>query len=54
MSDKLKRVIQIKKLNRVAYAPYETIEHPTTDDWAKSYDALKQLCELEPEVSTYG
>lgn len=43
----------IRELERIAYDPYERIEHPTAEDWLKSYDALKELCELEPEVSVY-
>lgn len=43
----------IRKLLKVAYDPHERIEHPTTEDWKKSYDALKELCELVPEEGTY-
>ena len=44
---------KIRALNRIAYNPYERIEHPTAEDWKKSYDALKELCELEPEEGIY-
>ena len=44
---------KIRALNRIAYDPYERIEHPTAEDWKKSYDALKELCELEPEEGIY-
>lgn len=40
-------------LLKIAYAPYETIEHPTREDWRKAYDALKELAEAEPENGTY-
>lgn len=43
----------IKELERIAYDPYERIEHPTAEDWKKSYDALKELCELDPDASAY-
>ena len=42
--DDLKK--KIKALEKIAYDPYERIVHPTTEDWKKSYDALKELCEL--------
>ena len=42
-----------RELNKIAYAPYERIEHPTTEDWKKSYDALKELCELNPQEGVY-
>lgn len=50
MDEKTKR---IRELNRIAYDPYERIEHPTAEDWKKSYDALKELCALEPEEGAY-
>ena len=50
MDEKKKK---IRALEKIAYAPYERIEHPTAEDWLKSYDALKELCELDPEESGY-
>ena len=47
------KVKRISTLEGIAYAPYDRIEHPTTEDWAKAYDALKELCELAPDVSVY-
>ena len=44
---------KIKALERIAYDPYDRIEHPTTEDWKKSYDALKELCELDLEEGVY-
>ena len=44
---------KIKALEKTAYAPYERIEHPTAEDWQKSYDALKELCELVPDECAY-
>ena len=44
---------RIKALNKIAYAPYDDIEHPTAEDWQKSYDALKELCTLEPKEGVY-
>ena len=44
---------KIKTLEKTAYDPYERIAHPTTEDWKKSYDALKELCELKPDESAY-
>lgn len=44
---------RIRKLEKIAYGPYERIEHPTAEDWRKSYDALKKLSELLPEESGY-
>lgn len=49
--DDLKK--KIRALEKIAYDPYERIEHPTAEDWKKSYDALKELCELDPEESIY-
>ena len=42
-----------RELIRTAYAPYETIEHPTPEDWQKSYDALIQLVERSPKNGYY-
>lgn len=44
---------KVKALVDVAYAPYERIKNPTTEDWKRSYDALKELCELVPEEGVY-
>ena len=44
---------KIKALNRIAYDPYDRIEHPTAEDWKKSYDALKELCSLVPDEGMY-
>ena len=44
---------KMKALEDIAYAPYERIEKPTAEDWQKSYDALKELCELAPEEGIY-
>jgi len=43
----------IRSLVKTAYDPYERIGNPTAEDWKKSYDALKQLCELKPKEHTY-
>ena len=45
--------LTVKQLEKIAYDPYERIEHPTAEDWQKSYDALKQLCELKPNAFLY-
>ena len=42
-----------RELIRIAYAPYETIEHPTPEDWQKTYDALVQLVERSPKNGYY-
>ena len=34
---------KIRELEDAAYAPYERIKNPTAEDWAKAYDALKEL-----------
>ena len=44
---------KIKELEDIAYAPYERIDKPTAEDWKKSYDALKELCELVPDEGMY-
>ena len=44
---------KIRALAAQAYEPYERIEHPTTEDWQKSYNALKELCELVPEEGVF-
>ena len=40
-------------LIQIAYAPYETIDNPTQDDWKKSYDALVELVNREPQNGDY-
>lgn len=50
LSEKEKK---IRALEKIAYDPYERIEHPTAEDWLKSYNALKELCELVPEEGLY-
>ncbi len=50
VSDSVKR---IRALEKTAWAPYDDIPSPTREDWQKSYDALMELCELEPEKSAY-
>ena len=40
-------------LLNTAYAPYETIEHPTREDWQKAYDALKELAGHDPKNGNY-
>ena len=42
-----------QKLREIAYAPYETIEHPTREDWKRAYDALLELAAAEPDNGTY-
>ncbi len=44
---------KIRALEKIAYDPYERIEHPTAENWRKSYDALKELFELEPGQGIY-
>lgn len=44
---------KLKTLEKIAYDPYDRIDHPTAEDWKKSYDALKELCELDPMQSIY-
>ena len=44
---------RIRKLEKIAYDPYERIENPTTADWKKSYDALVELCALAPDNGFY-
>lgn len=43
----------VQKLEKIAYDPYDRIEHPTAEDWRKSYDALKELCALKPRTAAY-
>ena len=44
---------KIRRLEKAAWDPYDRIEHPTAEDWRKSYDALKELCGLDPEDGRY-
>lgn len=44
---------EIRRLEKIAWAPYETIEHPTTEDWQDSYVALKTLAEDNPKDGRY-
>ncbi len=50
MDEKKKK---IRELEKIAYDPYERIENPATEDWRKSYDALKELSALAPENGFY-
>lgn len=45
--------MDIKALETIAWAPYETIKNPTQEDWQKSYDALKQLAAKNPKEGSY-
>ena len=45
--------MNIRKLERIAWAPYDTIQNPTREDWQKSYDALVQLAAEKPEDGRY-
>ena len=47
------RTARIRELERIAYDPYDRIENPTAADWKKSYDALKELCGMDPEQSAW-
>ena len=42
-----------KSLIEIAYAPYETLENPTREDWRKAYDALRELAERDPKNGSY-
>ena len=44
---------RIRALEKIAYDPYDRIEHPTAEDWKKSYDALKELCALVPDEGVF-
>lgn len=44
---------EIRRLEKIAWAPYNDIEHPTTEDWLKSYNALKTLAEDNPKEGAY-
>ena len=50
MTERTKR---IRELEKIAYDPYERIAEPTAGDWKKSYDALKELCEMDPKQSAW-
>ena len=45
--------MDVKTLESIAWAPYETIPEPTREDWQKSYDALKELAVGNPEDGRY-
>ena len=45
--------MDIRALEDIAWAPYESIAHPTQADWKKSYDALIALAEACPEDGRY-
>lgn len=45
--------VRVRNLRWIAYDPYERIEHPSAEDWQKSYDALKELCDLRPREGLY-
>ena len=47
------RNLETKKLERIAWAPYDTIAEPTREDWRKSYEALKELAERNPRDGRY-
>ena len=47
------KAARIRKLEKIAYDPYERIEHPTSADWQKSYDALVELSALAPDDGMY-
>ena len=61
--DKIKHVIRkydrndpaetIRKLEKEAYAPFETISRPTVNDWKKAYDALLKLADMKPGEGLY-
>ena len=42
-----------KELEKIAWSPYDLIRNPTQEDWKKSYDALKQLAEENPQDGRY-
>ncbi len=42
-----------KKLETIAWAPNDTIENPTREDWKKSYDALVELAREYPDDGRY-
>lgn len=42
-----------KELEKTAWAPYDVIRNPTREDWKKSYDALRQLAEENPQDGRY-
>lgn len=44
---------EIRQLEKIAWAPYERIEHPSAEDWMKSYVALKTLAEDNPKDGRY-
>ena len=42
-----------KALETIAWAPYDTIENPSMEDWRKSYDALTELAGRYPKDGDY-
>ncbi len=45
--------MEIEELRQIAYAPYETIERPSREDWKKAYDALVTLAGMDPKDGSY-
>ena len=45
--------MNVKALENIAWAPYDTIPEPTREDWQKSYDALRELAENNPKDGRY-
>ncbi len=45
---------RIEALEKIAYDPYDRLEHPGTEDWKKAYDALVELTRLCPEDGFYA
>ena len=45
--------MDVKTLETIAWAPYESIPEPTREDWRKSYEALKELAAGNPEDGRY-
>lgn len=46
-------MLDVKALETIAWAPYETIPEPTREDWQKSYEALKELAAGNPKDGRY-
>ena len=44
---------EVRQLEKIAWAPYNELEHPTTEDWRKSYNALKELAKNNPKEGAY-
>ena len=53
MKKKLKIRLDDEKLEKIAWAPYDTIDHPSRMDWQRSYVALCALAEQNPEEGSY-